>query len=146
MSSASDTINITQTNLSNNYTLEWGASVDTAEGDSINYLLYATVGVYPTVEIFDTTSTSVSLSYQEILEGVFAGIPVNSATVKLTVYAHDGTDSTKVTGDDRVLYVNRYYLSTQVEGVPVKFALHENYPNPFNPTTTLRFDLSLIHI
>jgi hypothetical protein len=33
------------------------------------------------------------------------------------------------------------YLSTEGEGVPVQFALHENYPNPFNPTTTLRFDL-----
>jgi hypothetical protein len=26
-------------------------------------------------------------------------------------------------------------------GVPTDFALHDNYPNPFNPTTTLRFDL-----
>ena len=25
--------------------------------------------------------------------------------------------------------------------IPEVFALHENYPNPFNPTTTLRFDL-----
>jgi hypothetical protein len=25
--------------------------------------------------------------------------------------------------------------------VPARFVLHGNYPNPFNPTTTLRFDL-----
>ena len=40
------------------------------------------------------------------------------------------------------MFVNRYeYLSTEGEGIPTAFALHENYPNPFNPTTTLRFDL-----
>ena len=30
------------------------------------------------------------------------------------------------------------------KGVPTDFALHDNYPNPFNPTTTLRFDLQEI--
>ena len=29
-----------------------------------------------------------------------------------------------------------------VEELPAAFTLHGNYPNPFNPTTTLRFDLS----
>ena len=28
-----------------------------------------------------------------------------------------------------------------IENIPNAFALHENYPNPFNPTTILRFDI-----
>jgi 1,4-alpha-glucan branching enzyme len=29
----------------------------------------------------------------------------------------------------------------QVPGLPARYKLHANYPNPFNPTTTIRFDL-----
>jgi flagellar hook assembly protein FlgD len=35
-------------------------------------------------------------------------------------------------------------LATGDAGIPEVFALHENYPNPFNPSTTLSFDLPKI--
>ena len=67
---------------------------------------------------------------------------LSKATLKISVSATDGFDTVKVSGNDRLVFVNRYdYLSIADEGIPTEFTLHENYPNPFNPTTSLRFDL-----
>jgi hypothetical protein len=142
LSTASDSINITQSNLTDAYKLKWNTSKE-VDNEVVDYIIYAQVGKMAVEMVHDTTDTSYAITYQEFLENVFELFPMlPRVTVKFSVAATDGIDTVKVTGDDRVVYVNRYeYLSTVSEGIPTKFALHENYPNPFNPTTTLRFDL-----
>ena len=140
-SAAVDSINITQLNTLDSYTLEWTESAD-VDQDTIDYIIYANIGQYPAEEIDDTTGLSYPILYQDIAEEAFRDVPGNNVTIRFSVWAHDGTDSLKIGGDDRVLYVNRYeYLDVEDSTIPSDFALHGNYPNPFNPTTQIRFDL-----
>jgi len=74
-----------------------------------NYQVFAQVGMNPKEKIGDTTSTSVPITYQELLENVFEPFPMlPKVTVRFSVNATDGIDTVKVTGDDRVVFVNRY--------------------------------------
>ena len=82
--------------LTDTYELKWSESKD-VDIDTIDYLLYAQVGVYPAEEIYDTTSTSVQITYEEFLENVFELFPMlPGATVRFSILATDGKDTVKV--------------------------------------------------
>ncbi len=145
ISSATDTINITKTNFQDSYNLQWSESID-VDKETVNYILFAGTGSSAKEIVYDTTSASVLIPYMAFLENTFEQIPMlPAATVRFSVKATDGIDTVNITGEDRVVYVNRYdYLSTDDIAAPTDYALHDNYPNPFNPTTQIRFDMPIM--
>ena len=137
----SNSINITQDNLSDTFTLAWDASE--SEYGEIHYMIDVKQFDYQTSyeNVDEISDTTYDIEYQSFIDNVDF-LNVNAATIWFTVYAVDGPDTLKVNGSDIKVFINRYdYLSIESEGIPDEFALHENYPNPFNPTTQIRFDL-----
>jgi len=118
--------------------LNWNESRD-VDGDTITYFV-----TMPNQQVLSLSSDSLLVSYVDLASKYwpeqFAILPRITATIKLAV--SDGNDTIPATNEDRIVFMNRYdYLGIYQAGVPTDFALHENYPNPFNPSTNLRFDL-----
>jgi len=141
--SKKDTINITKENLATKYKFEWTKSTD-QDGENLSYILHAKIGSSPWQEVNEyIDGTSIEPTYQDFLEAAFEPFPtVNALTAAFTMDVTDGIDTVRMDDIPKLIYIRRYdYLSTIDETVPATFALHENYPNPFNPTTTFRFDI-----
>jgi hypothetical protein len=89
------------------------------------------------------TASAFDITYGEIAALLTAaGVGLNVSTpVYHRVTATDG--SVQAIGPTATATLIRGAITGTEDGleVPVTFALHGNYPNPFNPTTTLRFDL-----
>ncbi|MCS5639372.1 MAG: T9SS type A sorting domain-containing protein, partial [Candidatus Marinimicrobia bacterium] len=67
-----------------------------------------------------------------------------TTTFEWTVFAHDDWDSTAASNGPRSFTVDLsdYLSAINGAGIPDEFALYNNYPNPFNPITNIKYDIS----
>jgi len=62
--------------------------------------------------------------------------------ISWNVYASDAWEDVPSANGPFSLVVDAgWMLSTEEEMLPEVFALHNNYPNPFNPITNIRYDI-----
>ena len=65
----------------------------------------------------------------------YVAIPINISDKETNV-----TISIRIIGFDRAI-ISQQTKKITIENIPDEFALHHNYPNPFNLITTIRYDL-----
>ena len=82
-----------------------------------------------------------------VSNGMFADLAleagVNDVTVAWDVWSFDGFEATPSSSGSRELniHVDEAYASLHGVDLPTEFALHNNYPNPFNPVTNILYDI-----
>jgi len=86
-------------------------------------------------------TTGVFLPYGVLASAALAyGVP--EMTWSWDVWAWDGFEATSSSSGPRDIHVDiSDMLGIDGENLPTEFALHNNYPNPFNPVTNILYDI-----
>jgi len=109
---------------------QWEAATD-ADGDSLIYTLLLEAEGFEYA--FSTDTNCVNLNVIDI------ELPFE-VNISWTVYVFDGTDTTW-SDETWQFSVSRELRIDSGKSLPHSYALHQSYPNPFNPSTTIHYSI-----
>jgi hypothetical protein len=120
----------------------WQPSSDLVDNDPISYTLWITETETGMSMSFDTTGTGVFVPYMAVVDFMMLSGDTTTS-FEWTVFSHDGWDSTAAGNGPRSFSVDLsdYLSAINGAGIPDEFALYNNYPNPFNPITNIKYDI-----
>ena len=133
------TIAVNESNTGDDFPFIWTA-VNDEDNDPVTYIVSATD------EAGEVHDTSMAMAGWFPTIGELAAPlledSVSVMTYSWNVYASDSWDSTASVNGPRSLTIDvSGLLALDGIGLPEVFALHNNYPNPFNPVTNITYDI-----
>ena len=132
--------------LSSTFDVEWDAATDT-NGNKVGYIYQlspdAEFSGEQVLHVSASSQTGVQLNYG-LLDTLLSDIGLetgSSDTLYHRVLSTDGSVQAK--SETKVVVMTRGNVTaiSEANQLPDQTRLHPNYPNPFNPTTQIQFDL-----
>ena len=138
-------VGITRHNYLDTLYFAWNQAID-PDGDKVTYRRELTGDLQEYIKFIvtsdeESTTNMYRIPYHHIEHYMHtAGVEFVQGT--WTIVASDGGMDTYASNGPFLLTIDASAYAVDDEAVlPESFALHANYPNPFNPTTTISYDL-----
>ena len=117
----------------------WQPAVD-VDGDIVTYdLLFS--GFFYSLSAQDMSKTSTNYAAADMI-ALLQSFGISSAPVSWNVSANDGYFSVSAeNGPDSVIFSMGSLAVDNADLIPSEYALHPNYPTPYNPVSTIPYAL-----